>query len=258
MVWLLALVILVGGLAVGSLAAWFSHGYQEDEETETAVWSTPRCEHCHHELTPAATAAPVWWARGLRCPHCDTRTSLAWLAIQLAVPAFGLVMLATWGARAVLVPFLWLVPVLVVAAAVDVRLMLIPRRVAWWGAAVGAVLIVGASLWIGAPGTLRGAAVGGACYFGFLFIVSMISPGGMGFGDVRLSLLLGLYLGWTHVMMPAVGLFLACIIGVVLGVGVRLASHGHQRHFPFGPGLALGTLAAIAFHAPILERLLTA
>src|SRR5690606_14692726 len=130
--------------------------------------------------------------------------------------------------------------------------------VAWWGAGVGAGLIAATSLWIGAPGTLRGAVVGGVCYFAFLFIVSIISPGGMGFGDVRLSLLLGLYLGWTHVMMPAAGLFLACLIGVGLGLGVRLASHGRQRHFPFGPGLALGTLLAIAFHAPILERLLTA
>ena len=136
MFWLLALVIVLGGLAVGSLAAWFSHGYEEDTETETAVWSPPRCGHCHEELALASTTF-AWWRSGLRCPHCGERASIAWLAITLAVPAFGLVMLATWGARAVLVPFLWLVPVLVVAAAVDIRLMLIPRKVAWWGAGVG-------------------------------------------------------------------------------------------------------------------------
>jgi prepilin signal peptidase PulO-like enzyme (type II secretory pathway) len=121
---------------------------------------------------------------------------------------------------------------------------------------VGAGLIVVVSLAIGRPSAVTSALIGGACYFGFLFLVFMVAPSGMGFGDVRLSLLLGLYLGWTHVMMPAVGLLLACLIGIVLGLGVRFASRGEQRHFPFGPGLALCTLLAIAFHGPILERLL--
>ena len=144
-------------------------------------------------------------------------------------------------------------PVLVVAAGVDIRLMLIPRRIAWVGFGVGLALIVAVTPSVGST-SLWHALIGAGLYFGFLFLTHLISPAGMGFGDVRLSLLLGLYLGWIAIVLTAVGLFLACIFGIVLGLGVRMASNG-QRHFPFGPGLAAGTMVAIWFWSPIVSHL---
>lgn len=253
---LVTILVTVFGLVAGWLSAHLVHSYVEEEDTEIAVLVDPTCSHCDTPLALADTAPPRWWLRRTKCPHCHERLAWTWIAIQLAVPVGSLAMLAAWGPNLVLIPFLWLVPVLVVAAGVDVRLMLIPRRVAWIGAGVGAALIAAVSVIGGEPGAIKSALVGGVAYFGFLFVVSMISPGGMGFGDVRLSLVLGLYLGWISVLLPAVGLFVACILGVVLGLGVRIGSKGQQRHFPFGPGLALGTLIVIAFHDPILARLI--
>jgi len=81
--------------------------------------------------------------RAARLPHCFEALPASWLAIQLGIPAFALAMLPPSGARWALIPFLWLVPVLVVAAGVDIRLMLIPRRIAWVGFGVGLALIGG-------------------------------------------------------------------------------------------------------------------
>jgi len=249
--------ILILGIVAGWLSAQLVHTYAEEPETETAVRCDARCPHCSHVLTLGDTAPPRWWIKNrLSCPHCAHSLPLTWFATQLAVPALCLAMLGTWGSTYVLIPFLWLVPVLVVAAMVDIRLMLIPRRVAWIGFGVGAALITAVSVGTGSPDLLRGAFLGAVGYFGLLFIVSMISPGGMGFGDVRLSLLLGLYLGWTSILLPAVGLIIACVLGVILGVGVRIATKGAQRHFPFGPGLALGTILAIYFHTAIINQLI--
>jgi leader peptidase (prepilin peptidase)/N-methyltransferase len=241
---------------VGWAAAHLVHRYDEDAETETAVLGDATCPHCSHALTPADTAPPRWWTTGrFACPNCSKRLPVSWIAIQLGIPVLGLAMLATFGARWALIPFLWLVPVLVVAAGVDIRLMLIPRRIAWVGFAVGLALILGVT-----PSLLHGrtylwhALIGAGLYFGFLFLTHMVSPGGMGFGDVRLSLLLGLYLGWIAIELTAVGLFLACIFGIILGLAVRTATKG-QRHFPFGPGLAAGTMVAIWFSGPILNHL---
>ena len=254
MIWSLATVITLGGIVVGWQAAHLTHRYHEDAETETAVLGDAICPRCEHVLTAADTAPPRWWATGLRCVHCAARLPLTWFSVQLAVPIFGLAMLATWGASWTLVPFLWLVPVLVVAAAVDARLMLIPKRIAWEGFGVGVVLIGFHSLIVGHTENLLQALIGAALYFTFLFVTHVISPGGMGFGDVRLAAILGLYLGWISLVLTAVGLFLACLIGVFLGLGVRFATHG-QRHFPFGPGLAAGTMVAIWFWSPITARL---
>jgi prepilin signal peptidase PulO-like enzyme (type II secretory pathway) len=163
-------------------------------------------------------------------------------------------MLATFGLVWSLIPFLWLVPVLVVAAAVDIRTMLIPRRIVWVGFWVGLALLTATTLVTGSVDDLVRSLAGAGLYFGVLWITHMISPGGMGFGDVRLALLLGLYLGRISLMLTMVGLFLACIFGVAMGLAVRHATHG-QRHFPFGPGLALGTMVAIFFWSPIISGL---
>ncbi|MCC6227253.1 MAG: prepilin peptidase [Microthrixaceae bacterium] len=255
MIWILSALLVVGGLPVGWAAAHLVHRYTEDPEAEVSVLGPATCDHCHRELTLRDTAPPRWWitAKG-RCPHCAERLPFTWLSVQLSVPALWLATLAAFGLRWSLIPYLWLVPVLVVAATIDIRLLLIPKRIVWVGFGVGVALIALTTLPMGNGDKFVEALLGSALYFGFLFITHMISPAGMGFGDVRLAALLGLYLGRLALMMTAVGLFIACTLGVAFGLAVRRASGG-QRHFPFGPGLAAGTLVAIWFWSPILSRL---
>ncbi len=65
-------------------------------------------------------------------------------------------------------------------------------------------------------------------------------PVAMGFGDVKLAAVLGALLGWQNLL---VALFLAFLLGAVLGVIGRLLGGG--RVIPFGPYLALGGLLAL-------------
>lgn len=246
---------MVVGLPVGWAAAHLVHRYTEDPEAELAVLGPATCDTCHGELTPADTAPPGWWLRTkLRCVRCGEPLPSSWLTVQLAVPFLCLVTLWTFGLRWSVVPYLWLVPVLVVTAAIDIRLLLIPRRIVWVGFGVGIALIALTTLPTDHPEKFTESLAGAALYFGFLFITHLISPAGMGFGDVRLAAILGLYLGRIALMMTAVGLFISCVFGVIFGLAVRHASGG-RRHFPFGPGLAAGTLVAIWFWSPILSRL---
>ena len=97
---------------------------------------------------------------------------------------------------------------------------------------------------------IRYALAGGALYFGFLFVAHLISPRGMGFGDVKLAALMGLYVGWLGSdYVEALALVLWAMLigflsGTVLGVAL-LVTRRRSRPFPFGPFLALGTVAAI-------------
>ncbi len=250
MYWLIASLIVVVGLVVGWYCAWLVHRYEEDLDSHTAVFGDARCEHCLHDLEPAPLAR-----RGGRCPECESRVPASWFVTTLAVPILGLAMLATWGTTLTLIPFLWLVPVLVVASMVDIRLLLIPRRVAWVGFFVGLALIALTALAIGKPETIVRALIGFAVYFGLLYLVWLIVPRGMGFGDVRLAAVLGLYLGWINLVLPMIGLFIACVAGIVLGVGYRMTVRDGSRFFPFGPGLALGAVIAIYFWEPLVGRI---
>ncbi len=100
------------------------------------------------------------------------------------------------------------------------------------------------------------ALIGGITYFGFLFVPAWISPRGMGFGDVKLAGLMGLYLGWVSpTLVPVLvilSLVIASVIGLVVGLGVLVARGGKSRPYPFGPWLALGCVIAIVGSDPLL------
>lgn len=235
-------------LLSGTIAAWLGHRYDiaGEGDDEHAVLGDATCPHCAHVIS-FAEAAPV---RNTSCAACSWRLPASWLGSQVTVLAGCLTMLATFGGRAVVLPFMWLVPVLVTASVVDLRTMLIPKRVAWVGFGGGIAAIVATAAWLGATDTLTSAFIGSAAYFGVLAVMHVVMPSGMGFGDVRLALLLGLYLGWIDWRLTLFGLLIANVVFLAYALPRRLTAS--QRHSPFGPALAAGTLIAIAFYPSLL------
>src|SRR3954468_18275398 len=98
-------------------------------------------------------------------------------------------------------PYFVAFSVLLAVSVVDLRLYRIPDRFVFPGLGITLVLIVIASFVIEsstslALGDLRYAGAGLLTFFGLLFFFHVIYPRGMGFGDVKLALLMGLILGW--------------------------------------------------------------
>jgi prepilin signal peptidase PulO-like enzyme (type II secretory pathway) len=245
--------VLAWGLLAGWVVAWIAHRYHEgldDDGYDIAVLGVARCEHCHHEL-PLEEVAPF---QAFRCARCRLPLPMTWWFTQFSVAVSCVAMLAAFGTRIVLIPFLWLVPVLVLAAVVDARTFLIPKRVVWIGFGVGLALITAVSLIVGHPRMVERALIGSVGYFTVLFITNLINPAGMGFGDVRLAVVLGLYLGWIDLRLPLYGLLLASLMGLVFGL-VRRATAATEagKAFPFGPGLAAGTLGAVFLSQALLR-----
>ncbi|MGZ4757122.1 MAG: prepilin peptidase, partial [Acidimicrobiia bacterium] len=84
--------------------------------------------------------------------------------------------------------------------------------------------------------------------------IHVISPRGMGFGDVRLSFVLGFALGWLSWGHVYLGLFLGFLLGAVIGsllIALRLRTR--KDHVPFGPFLAAGALVAIYWGTQLLD-----
>lgn len=243
---------IVWGLIAGSVAAWIGHRYASGSDAdgfEIAVLQDATCPRCDHVITLAESAP----GRSSSCASCTRRLPFTWLGTQLAVLAGSLAMLATFGPRVVLIPFLWLVPVLVTAAVTDIRTMLIPKRIVWVGLAIGFASIAAVALGMGEPKTLLYAAIGSGAYFTFLFIAHVISPAGMGFGDVRLALVLGLYLGWIDLRLPLFGLLIGNVVYLAYALPQRISRGKEEGRFsPFGPGLAIGTFLAVFFYSSLV------
>ena len=86
----------------------------------------------------------------------------------------------------------------------------------------------------------------------------MAKPNGMGMGDVKLSGVLGLFLGYLGFGPLAVGVFAAFLLGGLAGILILLTRRGTRRTaIPFGPwmlaGAWLGILAGDALAAGYLS-----
>jgi len=154
----------------------------------------------------------------------------------------------------VALPYLWLVIVLAAISVVDLRIWLIPYWIPWLGASVGLVLNSIVSIGLGDPSQIFYAVGGGVGAFLLFFILWLIAPSKLGFGDVRMALLLGMFLAWLHPVLPIYGLLFGSLFGLLMGL-VALVIRKDSR-FPFGPGLALGAMCAIWFHEVLLGTIL--
>jgi leader peptidase (prepilin peptidase)/N-methyltransferase len=155
---------------------------------------------------------------------------------------------------------LFLAAALITLAAVDLRVYRIPDRINFPAMGIGFVLIAVAALVDGIPETIVGAALGGLLYSSMLFLAHVISPRGMGWGDVKLAWLMGFFLGWfgheggsfgDQLVGPLRGVLLGAVIGSVLGVvtggAYAVARRSTKVVFPYGPSLAAGCLIAVVW-----------
>jgi leader peptidase (prepilin peptidase)/N-methyltransferase len=151
----------------------------------------------------------------------------------------GLLVVAGAGAAVLLAP------VAVVASAIDVRWHRLPDRLTGGATvAVGMALLVTAAV-TGETGLVLRALAGAALLAGLLFAVHVVSPRGMGFGDVKLGVPLGLAVGAAGLGAVVVAVAVAGAIGAVAGLFVLARHRDRARAFAFGPCLCAGALLVL-------------
>lgn len=89
-----------------------------------------------------------------------------------------------------------------------------------------------------------------------MLLLYVVSKGGLGDGDVRLSPLLGAYLGWISPSALVSGFLLSFFLGAVVGVLLMIFDSADRKTaLPFGPFLAVGTLVTIVLPPSVLSVL---
>ncbi|MCX6510773.1 MAG: A24 family peptidase [Actinobacteria bacterium] len=142
--------------------------------------------------------------------------------------------------------------VVLLASVIDLTEYRLPDVVVLPSLAIGVVLIASISIVDNSADRMQYAFFAAILAFGVLLIVHLISPQGMGFGDVKFVALLGLMVGWqAHSFGDAVIIVLwLFLIGFAFGTvgGVALmVLRGRSQAFPFGPFLAIGALVTVLF-----------
>ncbi|RST06142.1 prepilin peptidase [Streptomyces sp. WAC07149] len=142
--------------------------------------------------------------------------------------------------------FVALAPVLVLLGLVDLAVHRLPDVLTLPLAAACAALLGAAALLPGAAGSWRLALLGGLALGASYLVLFLINPAGMGLGDVKLALALGVALGWYGWGVWAAGAFLGLLYGAVYGLGLLLSGRaGRDQGFAFGPFMAAGALTGV-------------
>jgi leader peptidase (prepilin peptidase) / N-methyltransferase len=174
-----------------------------------------------------------------RCRECHTHISAEYPVIEALTAALFVAAAIAFhelGTALIVAPFLG---VMVVAAVIDAHHRIIPNRIVYTALPLFAALILVVDIVGGQPDVL-GAVLGFLAFGGGLFLVALISPGGMGMGDVKLAALMGLVLGslgWRYVVVAVLAAVLAGGIGAIVAL---MAGRSRKDTIPFGPYLAGG------------------
>jgi leader peptidase (prepilin peptidase)/N-methyltransferase len=186
-------------------------------------------------------------------PARSLRTATGWFVTLGTAVLFGATA-ARFGADWVLPAYLVLVAALVALSVIDLRLFLLPNRIVFPLAGASVVLLGLGALAEGDLDAYGRALLAAVASFLVFALLHVVSPRSMGFGDVKLSFVLGLYLGYLGWGEVVLGLFLGFLYGAVIGVGLILTGiRTRKDHVPFGPFLVAGTFVAIFAGSPLLD-----
>lgn len=235
------------------------------------------CGNCATEIKPYDNIPVVSWLvlRG-RCRSCSSAISARYPLVEAATAvAFAVVAWWFWagpqapashsGSTLVagvleVVAYLYFTAISIALALIDLDTHRLPNTIVLPSYLVGAALLGTAAAVTGDWGALLGAAIGGAALYALYLLLGLAYPGGMGFGDVKLAGVLGIFLGYLGWGPLVIGGFAAFVLGgafALVLVAARRARTGSG--IPFGPwmlaGAWLGILAGPTIWAAYLALL---
>ena len=203
---------------------------------ETIVTPPSHCTTCQKRLQPI-DLIPVFsyiFLRG-KCRQCGAKISPIYMLTEFVTGALFAFSYWQFGFTAELVVALLFISLLVIINVSDIAYMLIPDKILLFFLPlfiVGRVFSPLSPWWDSIVGALVG--------FGILYLIAVVSKGGMGGGDIKLFFLLGIVLGTWNSLLT---LFLASFIGMFVGIIVlKKRGQGRKTPVPFGPSIAVAAV----------------
>lgn len=155
------------------------------------------------------------------------------------------------------IKFMILIPMLIIAFMIDLKLQIIPNRLTLTIFEVGLVFtfletLLNPNFGINVfTNSMLGMVVGGGIFLLITLIGGLIAgKEAMGFGDVKLMGALGLFFGWLNMILISVMAFLfAAVISIVILIARRKK---FSEYIPFGPFIVVASMIPIYISTPYL------
>lgn len=204
---------------------------------ESIVLPPSHCPKCGSKLRPSDLVPVIsyLWLRG-RCRYCDAKIGWRYLVVEVISGLLTLIWWFKYGLTPQGAALLVLSYALIAIAFIDMEHRIIPNRITM-------PLIIGGLAFQLLQGELVSAIIGGLVGGGILLIIALLYPGGMGYGDVKLLAMVGVFLGWEKALLT---LFFGSAFGAIIMTPLLvLKKINRKTPFPFGPFLVAASLIAI-------------
>lgn len=243
------------GLALGVLGVL---GLVIGSFLNVVVWRVPRgeslvsppsaCPRCGHPIRARDNVPVLSWLqlRG-RCRDCAAPISRRYPLVEAATGAVFVLAGVRFGWTPELPAYLYLAALGVALTLIDLDVHRLPDQLVLPAYPTLAVLLAVASGVHGDWTALGRAGIGAAVLLAVYGSLWFVRPDAMGFGDVKLSGVLGAGLAWLGWGPLVIGAFAAFLLGGVYGVALIVSRRGGRRsRVPFGPWMVFGAALGVA------------
>ncbi len=260
----IAAVPALAGLVTGSFLNVCIHRLPR---RESVIRPRSRCPNCSKPIS-AGDNIPVLSFLLLkgRCRSCHQRISLRYPLVEAATAALFVAAWMRFGWSSTFVVSCLFLALILTLTVIDLYHRILPDVLTFGGLAAGVVLSplqdpdffhweaepTSLPAWDHLGFSLLGAVSGGGCLWLIATLYRRFSGvDGMGFGDVKMTAMLGAFLGWRCAWLSV---FLGSVVGAVAGaIYMRARSEGRSYPLPFGTFLGVAA-AAVALWGPEILR----
>jgi leader peptidase (prepilin peptidase)/N-methyltransferase len=253
MIWIRVALAIPFGLAIGSFLTVVVHRVPAGA---SVVAPRSRCPSCETRIEPRDNIPVVsWMALRGRCRNCGASIPTRYPLIELATAGLFAAAALRFDDLRVLPAAAGFLALLLALSVIDVDHKILPNRIVYPSLVAFSAYLLVARIG-GAPLDLLDAATGFLAYGGAILLVAVVSPRGMGMGDVKLAALIGLVIGAIDLPSVAVAGGLAILLGGVAAAVALAMGKGRKSAVPFGPFLAAGAALALFWGPAIADAYL--
>lgn len=203
------------------------------------------CPNCGHKLSFFDLVPIISFIfLGGRCRYCKEKISIVYPIVEAITGLIFLLSFLFFGYSIYYLKFIIFSSVLIVISIIDLQTMEIPDEPVFFGLFFGVIFLLIEKNYFN---TLIGLIIPPVIFF----LIIVLSKGGMGGGDFKLSFLFGLYLGFPKVIP---WFFLSFLLGFFPAIIMLLTKKATRKTpLPFGPFMALSGIITFLFGSQIIR-----
>ncbi|ADD02327.1 peptidase A24A domain protein [Thermoanaerobacter italicus Ab9] len=214
---------------------------------ESIVYPPSHCPICEHELKTIDLIPILSYIllKG-RCRYCGEKISIRYPAVEMLTGIVFLIIYHKFGLGFKAFSYMFIAAILITVSFIDIDYKIVPNKIILVGF-IGGIIFRILMYNYGLIDYIVGLILGG----GILLLISLISGGEIGGGDIKLMALIGFFIGWKLTILV---LFLSVIIGALGGVIlVALKIKGGKDYIPFVPYISIAWFISILYGYKILN-----